>query len=178
MALSFTASAGTSTLPPLGTYTGKLVRLEQMDPRPNAFAEGEQQVQVKFVIATDNVISVDHDDDEDVAADFAENSEEAWAYANAAAIDAEGVTHPIFGPRSTIRRWFEAILGRSIENDETVDESMIVGKAVMYTVELNTNNNPTIKNIKLYKQAKRRRRPAPQPEPDEFEGELVDEEDF
>lgn len=183
MGLTFTAQPTTSPLPPLGDYAGKLVKLEQQAPRKDNFNPGQHQVQVKFVLETKKVLSVVNADDEDAAFAFVDNDEECWAYANAAYIKDEdleayqdgdtSVAHPIFGKRSTLRKWFEAIIGRAIEVDETVSEKDVLNASVFWTVELNDNGNPTIKTIRAYRPARRRQRQ----EPDEFEGEIVDEDE-
>lgn len=189
MALEFTAKPASSSLPPLGDYVGTLVKVEQMEPRPDSFNPGQHQIQVKFVIGVQEVSGIVNEDDEDAAYDIIENDGEAWAYANAAFIrdeDLESYTNgnhsvaiPTFGPRSKLRKWFEAILGRPIETDETISTDAIIGKTVAFSVELNTKGNPTINTIKAYRKPKGRGRRRQEPA-EEFEGELVDdeEEDF
>lgn len=185
MSLTFTAKPTTSALPPLGTYQGKVAKIELTEPRLDNFNKDRHIAQLRFVLAVTEVVSVVNEDDEDDAYELIENGGEAWAYANAYAIDNEdvdayrdgntAVAHPIFGKKSTLRGWYESISGKTLSDGESANIDDLIDRDVMFTVEANENGNPTIKKINAYK--KPRRRGRKRPEPEAFEGEILDEED-
>jgi hypothetical protein len=183
MSLTFTAKPTASALPPLGTYQGKLTKLELGEPRLDNFNKERHIAQIKFVIAMTDVVSIvsnkqreDGKTDEDVAYEMIDDGAEAWAYANAFAIKNDDVAAynngnkdvamPIFGKKSNLRGWYEAISGRTLEDDDRVSLEELLDQEVLFTVEANENGNPTIKQISAYKKPSRRRN---QQEPEDAE---------
>jgi hypothetical protein len=53
--------------------------------------------------------------------------------------DIEGIAtmYERLGPKTKLRKWFEALLGRTLGEDEAVDTDEVLGKACKITTELN-----------------------------------------
>ena len=159
---SMTFTATSSNLPPMGLYIGKLTDIEDLGVQEGQYGK---QHQLRFIIEMTDIVD---SDDEEFAGEYV--GRDVWAYCNLT-----------FGPRAKLRKWFQSIAGREIEDGEEVDAEEIIGKAVRFTIAENTMGNPTVSDVAGYRKASKgkakRKKAKPAPEEYEFDDEDVEPDD-
>lgn len=115
--MSWTQQATTNAMPPFGLYVMEVTEVGDPEMSDNTNGEYEAKEQVKF---TFKILKVIHSDD-DEAEEFIGETTYGWA-------------NFTFGPKAKLRAWAQALLGREIEDGESVSGEMLIGKRATVTI--------------------------------------------
>jgi len=122
--LTLTASNAVDTCPK-GQYAGTIKNLEIVEQRENSqFGDGPQ-LRITVLIRRVVFATPNPPNGEPRESDQPEwwVGKDVWAFAN-----------PVLGKNSKLRPWVEAVLGRTLRDDEEVDLYQMMGKQVVITM--------------------------------------------
>lgn len=113
--MAWAIEATTGSMPPFGLYIMECT--EVGDPEPPQNTDFGDTDQVKFTFKILKVI----DSDDEEAEDFVGQDTYGWA-------------NFTFGPKAKLRNWSAALIGREIEDGESVKPSQLIGQRARVTV--------------------------------------------
>lgn len=112
--MAFTLPKATNTefsAIPVGLYVVRLKAMEEQEPQASQFSD-EPKASVKWIFTIEQVIDANDEDEAE-----AKVGEEVWVFSS--------IT---MGKKAKMRAFAEALLGRAIDEKESITDEMLIGK--------------------------------------------------